>query len=329
MTIQARVKLTDTPKTSDTTLAADDHLSGITLGAGKFYQITLVAMFDAGATPDIKFGLSVPADITFGMMHWRAGNQAVLGNNFGPSGGSAWQSTAHLAAGTALAHSGLDTASSRGLIRATGYILTNSAGSMALTWAQNTSSATAATLKKGSYLRVEEYNAPRGSYLIKQADESRTNAPGVYEDDGELIDFPLEADKVYWVDCGVHGHTKYDFNHNLNIKYFYSGTVGALNTNLFEERYYTIAANTYTAGGEGAVYSRGVFDLARTIDSNGSNSTAARVINRHYGLLRTTTSGMLKLGWYKSYNGGGSAVYPLVVYAGSWLSAMDVTDSFQ
>jgi hypothetical protein len=328
VTIQLKAKLSDTSRALDIIASADPHLSGIVLAANTFYQVTLVAMVDAGATPDFKGGLSVPADIAYGMMHWVAGNQAVYGSNFSPGGGSAWQSTAHLAAGTTLAHSGLDTAGSLGMIRATGYILTASAGTLAFNWAQNVSSATGTTLKKGSYLRVEALTAPRGSYLIKQADESRATFPGVYEDDSELVDFPLEANKVYALDLGVHGHTKYDFNHNLNIKYFYSGTVDSLNSQMCEERYYTVGANAYTTSGVGLVQSRGVFDLARTIDSGGSNSTSARVISRYYGLLRTVDAGTLKLGWYKSYNGGGATTYPLVVYAGSWFSAIDLTDSF-
>lgn len=326
MTILLQIKAADTARTSTTTLADDPDLA-LALEAGKKYLLDLSVEIDAGATPDIKIALKFTGTLNPCVVFGAVCNQTGVGNNWGPGGYYAWCSSASIVAGTVWgSFSGLDTANSRAILRIQGLIDVATAGTFSLQWAQNVSSATGTTFKKGSYLRMESVDAGRGSALVKQSNESRTTAAAV-ADDGELVGVSLEADKIYVVSMVVFGHTKYDYNHNLNIAWNYSGTV-AMETHLFRESMWTALELAWTTGGAGAYEFIDAFDFSITIDSNGSNSSAVRGFCAYHGLLHTDTGGDMKLQWGKSYNGSGSAVYPITVYAGSYISFIDVTDSF-
>lgn len=146
-TLQAMVGLkaskgADTARTSTTTLAADPDLS-VTLAANSVYIVGLLLLYKGGTTgsSDLKFSWSLPSAATL------AGEYMGIFNPIGlistPITGSSVTVTYTNGTGNSYPVT----------IEAT-VTTSSTAGTFALTWAQNTSSGTATTLMAGSNLRA-------------------------------------------------------------------------------------------------------------------------------------------------------------------------------
>lgn len=133
-------KAADLPRSNTTTLASDPDLS-IAVAANAAYHVWgwVYATGAAISTADIKLAWSAPSGA--------AGAWDGLGY-------STASTTVSLSSGAGLASSrsfGVNGANFSS-VRIEAYVTTTTAGSLALQWAQNTSNATATTLKAGSRL---------------------------------------------------------------------------------------------------------------------------------------------------------------------------------
>ncbi len=128
-------KSADETVNNSATLQNDDHLS-FAIGANEVWGITLQVLFTSGATPDIKFGWSVPSGTT---MSWN------VGASFDSAIVSTESETYALSGG-----SGLRTAVIYGTIFGN-----TTAGNVTLRWAQDTANASDTVVKLGSHLIAE------------------------------------------------------------------------------------------------------------------------------------------------------------------------------
>jgi hypothetical protein len=133
-------KTADESVTSSTTLQDDDHLT-VTLKAGRKYAFRFFCM----TNPTLTAG-GMDIDLNGTATHTNIRGRVL---KFYDDGTSAWQEfTAASAEMTLAAGAGLD----HFVIEGTTEV--NAAGTFLLRWAQNTSDATASTIKRGSYLEV-------------------------------------------------------------------------------------------------------------------------------------------------------------------------------
>lgn len=140
------MKLLDEARTSDSTLTDDDELF-FTMAAATKYAIRGTIFFDTAATPDFKFAFAGPASPTLARIFRRHVDPNALTAQIVASEVAYTASTA-VAAGTGT----------------TGGVLTFDAivhngtteDDFAFQWAQNTSNASATTVRAGSYI---EYRA--------------------------------------------------------------------------------------------------------------------------------------------------------------------------
>lgn len=128
--------------TNSAALQNDDHLA-VSVEAGKTY-IVEGAIFAASpsATPDIRIAFEVPSGSDMSIGHISAAGAAVDGGLLETSGASSVR--IQLPANTSVP------------IMIKGTVVAGATGVLQLKWAQWGSNATAVTVKKGSYLRVEE-----------------------------------------------------------------------------------------------------------------------------------------------------------------------------
>jgi hypothetical protein len=133
-------KTADESVTSSATLQADDHLT-VTLKAGRKYAFRFFCM----TNPSLTVG-GMDIDLNGTATHTNIRGRVLV---FYDDGTSAWQEfTAAAAEMTLASGAGLD----HFVIEGTTEV--NAAGTFLLRWAQNTSDATASTIKRGSYLEV-------------------------------------------------------------------------------------------------------------------------------------------------------------------------------
>lgn len=137
-------KAADTSRTSTTTLADDLHLAGMALEANATYSLQGWIEYVGAAigTGDLKMGFTTPAGCT---MNWNSGGVVTTGAN-------SYDATAPAAATSRTVGSG---GAVEMVARLGGRIITTTAGILTLQWAQGTSSATATTIRAGSWLRLE------------------------------------------------------------------------------------------------------------------------------------------------------------------------------
>lgn len=135
-----KLKTADETINSDSTLSNDSHLTATIGGSSETYYIEATFIFNTGATPDIKFGWSVPTGTTMtvsprynlaGSSLQNAEDESDVIPFDGPSGGQDRMVTF------------------RGVV-----YTSNTQGTFAVQWAQNTSDASDTTLLKGSMLRL-------------------------------------------------------------------------------------------------------------------------------------------------------------------------------
>jgi hypothetical protein len=140
------VKLLDEARTSDSTLTDDDELF-FAMAAETKYAIRGVIFFDTAATPDFKFAFAGPASPDLVRIFRRHVDPNALTAEVTASE-IAYTSSTSVAAGTG----------TTGGVLTFDAIVHNGAteDDFAFQWAQNTSNASATTVRAGSYL---EYRA--------------------------------------------------------------------------------------------------------------------------------------------------------------------------
>lgn len=139
------VKNSDESVTSSTTLQDDNELQ-IAVGANKSYAFDAVLYVDTDSTPDFKLAFVVPTAATvIWSPVWPAGATSTA-NMIGTNVVTGSDTPASLT---------IDAASEQIIVVVHGSVVTGAnSGSLVLRWAQNNSSATAATVKAGSTLTV-------------------------------------------------------------------------------------------------------------------------------------------------------------------------------
>lgn len=150
------VKSADESLTSSTALQDDNHLI-LPVDANATYELQAMLFWAGNETGDIKFAFAFPTGATV--------NWAITG----PNAADAGFSTGGTRGGTQYFSSLNQTLSPTGSIdiagstsplhaRPHGTVITGvTAGSLTLRWAQNTSNATATTVKAGSWLRLQRH----------------------------------------------------------------------------------------------------------------------------------------------------------------------------
>lgn len=137
------IKGADTARASTTTLTADPDLTVAVL-ANTTYKVSFSLLYKGAATNtgDLKFGFSVPSGATL------AGGFLGIAN---PLGVTILPVTS---AASVLVSYGNGTGNPLWCQVTAGLIVSSTAGNLVLTWAQNTSNATATTLMTGSSLQA-------------------------------------------------------------------------------------------------------------------------------------------------------------------------------
>jgi hypothetical protein len=146
-------KAADTNRNTTTTLTDDPDLQ-VPLDASSVYyvEVFLLLQDTSGGTADFKFGWTVPSGATFryGAIGGTNGQWDNVGVGTTPS--------SILSAGSAMAQGGGSAALTTGLAWF-GIAFTDvTSGSLVLQWAQNTSSGSDVTLKRGSFIRYRKLN---------------------------------------------------------------------------------------------------------------------------------------------------------------------------
>ena len=134
--VRVAVKAADQTKTNDATPAADTDLT-LPVTANTVYAVDVVILGSAATTPDLKIGWSGPSGAQFlwSEDHGAASNNAsVIGQTL-IIAGNAGETTRHFYVNGTLTVAG-------------------TAGSFAVTWAQDTLDAGNATLKAGTWIRL-------------------------------------------------------------------------------------------------------------------------------------------------------------------------------
>lgn len=142
-------KTADESVTSSTTLQNDDTLL-VSVEASAVYEFALHLAVVGNTTGDFKMGFTFPTSSTC----WWSGKGGVETDaGFGASGSTRHSVSFGDASGTAVAYTGSTTILS---IHVMGVLsVSTTAGTLQLQWAQNTSNATATTVKAGSFLRAQ------------------------------------------------------------------------------------------------------------------------------------------------------------------------------
>lgn len=141
------IKTADENVTASATLQDDDDLAGFALTAGEWYAVEMfLRVGSASATPDFKFQLTFSQTPQDRMFHvWTVDESAAGGgdgNDLSSAGSPAWS----LPAGVER------TFHIRGAFQANA----STGGTLKMQWAQNTSNATATTVKAGSWMKIRQ-----------------------------------------------------------------------------------------------------------------------------------------------------------------------------
>ena len=140
-----KVKPGNTSRASTTTIAADPHLT-VAVVAGT-YRIDALLFYDADSAADLKLGWTAPASTTG--CWWPGGSDS---SNTTQAATTRWGALADIGTNT-LPVAGIGS----GTIvtcRPTGTAVVTTAGTLALAWAQNASSATATVVRQYSWLQL-------------------------------------------------------------------------------------------------------------------------------------------------------------------------------
>lgn len=146
-TLWAR-KTADESVTSSTTLQNDDTLvlQGV---ADAVYEIEGALFYVGNTTGDIKVAFTFPS----GNLYWFGKGGSEADGGFGGVGASRHSASYNDASGTSTAFTGSTT--NLALLLKGVWVVGVSGGALQLQWAQNTSNATATTVKAGSFLRMQ------------------------------------------------------------------------------------------------------------------------------------------------------------------------------
>lgn len=136
-------KLADETITSDDTLTSDADMQ-FSLAASTLYAIRGKVFFNTSSTPDFKFGLNYSGTTTSARTHWRA---MAAGTPAGTDNENSF-TTPVLVSSQAITSAG----SGIGFVELDIIIVTDTSGTFAFQWAQNTSNAGATLVYGGSYL---------------------------------------------------------------------------------------------------------------------------------------------------------------------------------
>ena len=136
---------------ASTTALADDSELVLPLEANKKYLVTVMAIYNALATPDLKYAINVtgsPTVIASGSLDRNGSTGALTAGNT--------RGTFHTTP-TAVTVVGANPDTLRYFSEFNmAIVMAGSAGQVAFQWAQNTSSGTACTVFAGSYIRYQE-----------------------------------------------------------------------------------------------------------------------------------------------------------------------------
>ena len=134
----------DTSRASTTTLTADPDLS-VAVDASKSYWLDILILYTAASgSGDFKYTFGAPTGAVFyGTAVVIAADTLVAAFTYSPSGGATISTTELV----------VSAGSGAIPVRLSGVLTTSTtAGNLALSWAQNTSSGTATVVKAGSYM---------------------------------------------------------------------------------------------------------------------------------------------------------------------------------
>jgi len=156
------------------------------------------------------------------------------------------------------------------------------------------------------------------SYIIKQADESRT-ANDTFSDDSELT-LALLANSTYWIHGAYIVFGPSDFGHATYCRTLYTGTV--LDDSCIYTRYsYVASVGAFQGAASFCSIQDGILDFQQNVDNSSGNTSTFRGHASFTGFVKTNSAGNLKLNWTKHNNGAGGAGNASIVYAGSYLAA--------
>lgn len=142
-------KTTFQNKTSDTALVNDTHLTFANVASGE-YVFDLTLYVTGSISGDIKFGFTFPTGAGGATITWMGyGGVLATATQLAPL-----ESAGFVESTTADQIQAYNTHGNGAIIRAEGYIIFGSTvGALTLRWAQNTSNATATSVRKGSRLK--------------------------------------------------------------------------------------------------------------------------------------------------------------------------------
>ncbi|MGW4603739.1 hypothetical protein ACWENS_10760 [Streptomyces sp. NPDC004532] len=140
-----RVKTANTARASQTSVSADPHLT-IPVVPGT-YRIDAVLFYDADAAADLQIGWTAPASTTG--TWWPSGSDS---SNTTQAATARWGAVTNVGSGT-LPVAGIG-AGTIVTCRPVGTAVVTTAGTLALAWAQQTSSTTATTVRQFSALSL-------------------------------------------------------------------------------------------------------------------------------------------------------------------------------
>lgn len=143
-------KTADESVTSSTTLQNDDHLVYTISAAGTYLvDLYLFGTSAANAAGDLNVGFSFPA----GTLHFAA---TGLGLTLGSGNDGTVTPPGLLSATSGTSVLGLGLSTSTLFIRVYAILIATGAGTLQFMWCQNSSNASASTLKSGSYMTVKQ-----------------------------------------------------------------------------------------------------------------------------------------------------------------------------
>lgn len=140
-----KVKSGNTSRSSVTSIAADPHLTFAVVPGT--YKIDAVVFYDADSAADLKLGWIAPASTTG--TWWPGGSDS---SNTTQAATARWGAVTDIGTGT-LPVAGIG-AGTVVTCRPVGTAVITTAGTLALAWAQNASSATATTVRQFSWLSL-------------------------------------------------------------------------------------------------------------------------------------------------------------------------------
>lgn len=142
-------KVADESVTASTTMQDDDALL-VQVEANRVYEFDALIGYVGNTAGDVKVGFTFPAGAS---CYWAGQGGSDGDSGYGGVGASRHSASFGDASGTATAFTGSTTALAilvKGML-----VVGGTPGVLRLQWAQNTSNATATTVKAGSFLRAQ------------------------------------------------------------------------------------------------------------------------------------------------------------------------------